>query len=94
MYYDVQWLVVTTLFYVLHKAKHKIKTSYGVLDPVYYDEDTTIYVISQGNELGPALWALISSIIYKMCKARGHGLYITIAFSKQEFSCMGFAFCR
>ena len=30
MYYGVAWSVATTLFGVLQKAKHKIKTDYGV----------------------------------------------------------------
>ena len=77
MYYGVAWSVTTTLFEVLHKDKHKIKTGYGVSAPVYDDEETKISGIGQGNGLGPALWALISSIIFKMCKARGHGMNMT-----------------
>ena len=92
MYYGVKWSVATTLFNVLQKAKHKIKTGYGVSDPVYGDEETAISGISQGNGLGPTLWALISSITFKMCKARGHGKNMTIAILKQEISFMGFAF--
>ena len=92
MYYGVKWSVATTLFNVLQKAKHKIKTGYSVSDSVYGDEETAISSIGQGNDLGPALWALISSIIFKMCKARGHGMNMTTAISKQEISFMGFAF--
>ena len=55
MYYGVAWSVVSTLFDVLQKAKHKIKTGYGVSAPVYGDEATTISGIGQGNGLGPAL---------------------------------------
>ena len=76
--------MATTLFEVLQKAKHKIKTGYGVSAPVYGEEKTAISGIGQGNGLNPALWALIISIIFKMCKARGHGMNMTTAFSKQE----------
>ena len=47
MYYGVAWSVATTLFEVLQKAKHKIKTSYGVSTPVYGDEETVISGIGQ-----------------------------------------------
>ena len=55
MYFGVAWSVATTLFEVLQKAKHKIKTGYGVSAPVYGDEEMAISGIGQGNRLGPAL---------------------------------------
>ena len=55
MCYEVAWSVATTLFEVLPKAKHKIKTGYGVSAPVYGDEETAISSIGQDNGLGPAL---------------------------------------
>ena len=61
-------------------------------DPVYGDEATAISGIGQGNGLGPALWALISSIVFKMCKARGHGMNLLTPISKNIISFMGFAF--
>ena len=92
MYYGVTWFIATTLFNLLQKAKHKIKTGYGVSNPVYGEEETAISDIGQGNVLSPVLWALISSIIFKICKVRGHGMNMTTAISKQEISFMGFAF--
>ena len=92
IHYGVVWSVVTTLFEVLQKAKHKIKTGYGVSTPIYGDEETAISGIGQGNGLGPALWALISSIIFKMCKAWGHGMNMTTPISKHVISFMGFVF--
>ena len=92
MYYGVKWSIVTTLFKVLQKVKHQIKTGYGVFDPVYGDKQTAISSIGQGNGLGPSLWALISSIIFKVCKASGYGMNLTTAILKQEISFMGFAF--
>ena len=92
MYYGVAWSGATTHFGVLQKAKHKIKTSYGVSAPVYGDEARAISSIGQGNGLSPVLWALISSIVFKMCKACGHGMNLTTPISKNVISFMGFAF--
>ena len=50
MYYGVAWSVASTLFGVLQKAKHKIKTGNGVSAPVDCDEATAISGIGQGNE--------------------------------------------
>ena len=77
---------------VLQKAKHKIKTSYGVSDPVYGKKESAISGIGQSNGLDPALWAFISSIIFEMCKARGHGTVVTTSVSKEDVSLLGFAF--
>ena len=92
MHYGVAWSVATTQIGVLQKAKYKIKTGYGVSTPVYGDEETAISGIGQDKGLSPVLWALISPIIFKMCKAKGHGINATTAISKQEISFMGFAF--
>ena len=46
----------------------------------------------QGNGLGPTLWALISSIIIKTCKAKGHGMTVITTISNQTISLLGFAF--
>ena len=92
MYYGVAWSVANTLFQVLQEARHKIKMGYSVLDLVYGDEETAIYGIGQGNGLGPALWALISSIIIKMYKIKGHSMNVTTPIFKQDVSLLGFAF--
>ena len=84
--------MATTLFEALQKAKHKTKTGYGVSAPVYGNEVSAISGVGQGNGLGPALWALISSIIIKMCKTMGHGIKVTTPIFKQEVSLLGFAF--
>ena len=84
MYCGIVWSVATTLFGILQKAQHKIKTGYGVSAPIYGDEQSTISGIGQGKRLGPALWVLISFIIIKMCKAKGHGMKVTTPISKKD----------
>ena len=42
--------------------------------------------------MGSTLWALISSIIIKMCTTKGHGMVNTTPFSKQEVSLLGIKF--
>ena len=92
IYYGVAWSVATTLFKVVQKAKHRIKTSYGVSASVYGNKESAISGFGRGNGLGPALWALISSIIIKTSKAKGRGMKVTTPISKQDLSLLGFAF--
>ena len=79
---------------MLQQARHRIKTCYGVLQPVYGNEDANdpIAGIGQGNGLGPSLWWLISTIIIKCCKRKGHGTTFTTPISKRVVSLLGFVF--
>jgi hypothetical protein len=77
---------------VLAKARHKIKTGYGTSDWVYGDEDIPISGCGQGNRLGPALWALISTKVIKMCEWAGHGTTCIAPISGKLLRFLGFAF--
>ena len=92
MHFGIVYSFATTLFYILRKALHKIKTRYGVSDPVYGNKEQPLAGIGQGNGLGPALWCLISSIIVKMCRDKEHGITITSSITKTETPLIGFAF--
>ena len=89
MYFGVPWSIATTHFLVLQQARHSIKTGCGHLKPVYEDLSAGI---CQGNGLWPALWCLISTIVIKMCKRRGHGTTFTTAITGTEVLLLGFAF--
>ena len=79
-------------FLVLQRARHSIKTGYGVSEPVYGNEEEAIDGIGQGNGLGLPLWCLISTILIKMCKMKGHATTIITAISKTVVSLIGFDF--
>ena len=65
MVFGVPWAITCNLFLVLQQACYSIKTGYGVLKPVYGNEDANnpIAGFRQGNGKGPSLWCLISTII-------------------------------
>lgn len=92
MYYVVAWWVAPTLLQVFQKSQQKIKTGYSVSNPVYSKEDLVIVGYGQGNGFGPAIWALISFIIIKMCKTKRYGKTVTTPISIQEISLLGFTF--
>ena len=94
MFFGVPWVIARNLFRVIQQACHCIKTGCGVSCPVYGNEDENepIAGICQGNGSGPSLWCLISTIIIKNCKRKGHGTTITTPISKKIVSVLGFAF--
>ena len=48
--------------------------------------------IGQGNGLGPSLWCLISTILIKMCKMKGHATKIITTIKKTVVSLIRFSF--
>ena len=94
MFYGVPWLVARTLFLVLQRASHSIKTGYGVSKSVYGNDDPNNPMggIGQGNGIGPSLWCLISTIIFSCCQRKGHVPSITTPLSNTMISLLGFAF--
>ena len=76
----------------MHKAMHTIKTGYGVSGPVYRNKVIPVARCGQGNGVGPTLWALISSIVIKLCKDAGHRIEISTAITKMVLTLICFAF--
>ena len=76
----------------MQKTLHTIKTGYGISGPVYGDEIIPVAGCGQGNDVAPALWTLISSVVIQMCKEAGHRIKIATALTKMILSLMSFAF--
>ena len=81
MSFGVPQRVCKVLFSTLQKAKHHIKTGFGRSEAVYGDEKVPIMGIGQGNGLGPTLWCLISTILFRMMQTAGHGVSLISALS-------------
>ena len=92
MSFGVPQKVCRVLFSTLQKAKHHIKTGLGRSEAVYGDEQVPIMGIGQGNGLGPTLWCLISTILFRMMQKAGHGVSMISALSLSLIQLVGFAF--
>ena len=94
MVFGVLWMIAPNMFFVIQQACHRIKTGYGVSRPVYGNEDANnpIAGIGKGNGLGPSLWCLISTIIIKCYKRKGHNFTIITPISNRTVSLLGFSF--
>ena len=80
------------LFEVLQHAEHRIKTGFGVSKPAYGISFPPLAGTGQGNPAGPVCWTLISSIMIKVMKKRGHYVEMRSALSLSLISIVCFAF--
>ena len=93
MSYGLPQKVATLLLETLQKSQHHIKTGFGRTEqPVYGNETVPLSGIGQGNGIGPTLWALISSKLFAMMSAAGHGVHLKTSLTGSPISLVGFAF--
>ena len=90
--FGVPAMLARTLFMTPQKARHRVKTGFGISDPVYGDEEIPIQGSGQGNGITPTTWALISSTLFQIMDRAGHGLLAITAVSLTTLSLVGFAF--
>ena len=92
MQFGLEYNAAHTLFQVIQKSLHCIKTGYSILEPVYSDEPVPLAGCGQGNGLGPTLWALISTVLLIMCKRAGHRMKLITSVTRLPISFMGYLF--
>ena len=61
--------VCRIIFETLQKACHHIKTGFGRSKAIYGNEQIPVSEIGQGNDLRPTLWAIISTILFRMIES-------------------------
>jgi hypothetical protein len=84
---------LTSMFLTLQKASHAISTAYGISSKINgKDRHILLHGVGQGNGAGPAIWAVISTIIIHMMCSAGHGLHIVSAISGILISFVCYAF--
>jgi len=86
--------VVKCLFTMLQDAFHRVCTGYGDSTQTYGGEVwlVPIHGIRQGNEAGPAIWAVVSSPLLNVLRAKGFGCEICCPLSQAFLKFVGYAF--
>ena len=79
----------------LQHLRHHIRTVFG--DSIaYFDSDDKSGIplggIGQGNGAGPAIWALVSTLIFDALRHRGYGVFLQCPISGQLLHFAGYAF--
>ena len=87
---------IKSMFQTIQKMIHRIRTVYGDSKITYGGElgnwENWPMGVLQGNAAGPAIWSVLSSVIFKILHKRGFSSNITSAISKQLFTLIGFAY--
>ena len=84
---------VESMFMTLQKSQHVISTAFGISNESYgRDRSIPLQGVGQGNGAGPAIWAVISTVIINMMRTAGHGLHIISALSCALLSIVCYAF--
>jgi hypothetical protein len=71
----------------LEETKYKLKTSLGVSDKVYANcQAFPIYRTGQGSGNSPAIWCIVSSVLFSCHQERAHGAYFCTPDKKTSVS--------
>ena len=87
----------TLLFSTIQKMIHRVCTAFGDSKKYYGGDDLILgenhpQGFVQGNTAGPAIWSIISSVIFYCLHPRGHSVFFCSAISKQLFTLVGFMY--
>jgi hypothetical protein len=84
---------VMSLLQTLQKAKHRIRTAFGISQQSYGgDLKVPVQGLGQGNGAAPTGWALISTLLINMMRTAGFGLQIVTSLSAVLISFLCYAF--
>ena len=89
-----------TMFKTIQLMTHRIRTLFGDSDITWGGQDIEDLEdwenypqgVLQGNAAGPAIWSLISSIIFEILHKRGFAVKFCTSISKEIFCLVGFAY--
>ena len=84
------------MFTTIQKLKHIVRTAFGDSESSFggefWREIAQLHGVGQGNGAGPAIWAVISSVIFDYIGDKGYGAKITAPLSKLAFQLAGCGF--
>jgi hypothetical protein len=84
---------IRSMFETLQKAAHRVTTAYGISEQTYGTDLAIPYQgVGQGNGAGPAIWAVISTVIIAMMSTAGHGFHMLSAISTTLITMVCYAF--
>ena len=84
---------VRSMFETLQQAAHRVTTAYGISTQTYGTNLVIPYQgVGQGNGGGPAIWAVISTVIIAMMSTAGHGFHLLSAISATLITMVCYAF--
>ena len=88
---------INSMFESIQRMVHKVRTAFGDSEKTYGGDDLGDWKnypqgILQGNASGPAIWSVLSSIIFEILHKRGYSNHFCSALSRQLFLLIGFSY--
>ena len=88
---------ISSMFSTIQHMVHRIRTAFGDSEITYGGDDVGDWKIApqgilQGNASGPAIWAVLSSVIFDILHKRGFGVPFCSTLSKVLFIIVGFSY--
>jgi len=86
--------IIRCLFSTLQNAVHRVRTGYGDSSESYGGQVwlLPLHGIGQGNRAGPAIWAVVSTPLLNVLRAKGFGCEIVSPLSGSFHKFVGYAF--
>ena len=81
----------------IQRMVHRVRTAFGDSERTYGGDNFESWLfapqgILQGNASGPAIWTIISSLIFDILRQKGHSDRFCSAISKELYLLVGFAY--
>ncbi len=84
---------IASMFTTLQKASHHVSTAFGISARTYGGaRHPALQGVGQGNGAGPAIWAVISTVIIAVMATQGHGFNLLSALTSTLISFVCYAF--
>jgi hypothetical protein len=91
--FGMHWNVIFVHATTLEETKYKLKTSMVVLDKFYAScQAFPIYGTGQGSGNSPAIWCIVSLVLFSCHKDKGHGAYFCTPDKKMSISLLMIGF--
>jgi hypothetical protein len=92
--YNVLDTACICMFTTLQNLEHTVRTMYGDLDTGY---GRTLWAVpshglGQGNEMGPTIWAVVSTPLLNQMRQRSFGFFYLTCISNKELHFVGCSF--
>lgn len=88
---------VESMFSTIQRMVHCIRTSFGDSEGTYGGDDYPDWRaapqgVLQGNASGPAIWSVLSSVVFDILQSRGFSVEFCGAISKSIFKIVGYSY--
>ena len=88
---------IECMFSTIQRMVHRVRTAFGDSEGTYGGDDYPDWLAApqgalQGNAGGPTIWAVLSSVIFKVLGIRGFSSHFCSAISKQLLMIVGYSF--